>query len=96
MLNPALAWAASMMRDIGNGAPRIEVDIVGDLLHRADGFGIDAPLFRAAWVHLQVYALQRASATAGRVRLSTGGPSGRARRAAGSVGWIGAVDTNDG
>lgn len=59
LLDPQLAWAASMMRDIGQGATRIEVDIVGDMLRRADGFGQDAPLFRAAHVHLQVYELQQ-------------------------------------
>lgn len=59
LLDPQLAWAASMMRDIGQGARRIEVDIVGDLLKRADGFGQDAPMFRAAYVHLQVYELQQ-------------------------------------
>ncbi len=59
LLDRRLAWAASMMRDIGQGAPRIEVDIVGDLLRRADGFGQDAPLFCAAYVHLQVYEAQR-------------------------------------
>ncbi len=59
LLNPELAWAASMMRDIGQGMPRIEVDIVGDLLKRATGFGQDAPMFRAAHAHLQVYALQQ-------------------------------------
>jgi 2-dehydropantoate 2-reductase len=59
LLNPQLEWAASMMRDIGQGASRLEVDIVGDLLKRADGFGQDAPLFRAAYVHLQVYELQQ-------------------------------------
>ncbi len=59
LLNPELAWAASMMRDIGQQMPRIEVDIVGDMLRRAEGFGQDAPMFRAAHAHLQVYALQQ-------------------------------------
>jgi 2-dehydropantoate 2-reductase len=48
-------WATSMMRDIENGAPRLEADhIVGDLLRR----GRDRaafPLLRAAYSHLQVY-----------------------------------------
>lgn len=64
LLNPELAWAASMMRDIGQGMPRIEVDIVGDLLRRAVGFGHDALMFRAAHAHLQVYALQQRRKTA--------------------------------
>ena len=64
LLNPQLDWAASMMRDIGQGAPRIEVDIVGDMLKRAEGFGQDAPMFRAAHAHLQVYELQQRKKTA--------------------------------
>ena len=60
LLDPARDWAASMMRDIGQGMPRIEADaIVGDMLRRADALGIDAPMLRAAFVHLQVYEVQR-------------------------------------
>ncbi len=58
LLDPQLAWAASMRRDIAQGAKRLEVDIVGDLLRRADAAGIDAPMFRAAHAHLLVYELQ--------------------------------------
>lgn len=63
MLDPASTWAASMMRDIAQGAPRLEADdILGDLIARAAGFGQPAPLLRAAYAHLQVYAAQRATA----------------------------------
>lgn len=65
MLDPTLAWSASMMRDIAQGARRIEADdIVGDLLRRGEEAGIDAPVFRAAYAHLKVYALQRERARA--------------------------------
>jgi 2-dehydropantoate 2-reductase len=53
-------WAASMMRDIAQGAPRLEAeDIVGDMLRRAAGLGQNAPLLRAAYCHLQVYEAQQ-------------------------------------
>ena len=57
-------WAASMMRDIAQGAPRLEVDdIVGDMLRRADDFGQNAALIRTALCHLQVYEAQHRSKT---------------------------------
>jgi 2-dehydropantoate 2-reductase len=65
LLDPTREWGASMMRDIGQGMPKIEADgIVGDMLSRADGFGIDAPVLRAAFVHLQVYEIQQDKKTA--------------------------------
>src|SRR2546427_8744642 len=52
----ASPWAASMMRDIDHQAPRLEADhIVGDLIRRAQHFGVDVPLMRVAYAHLQVY-----------------------------------------
>ncbi|OWT80801.1 MULTISPECIES: 2-dehydropantoate 2-reductase [unclassified Achromobacter] len=52
-------WAASMMRDISQDAPRLEsAAIVGDLITRATRHGIDVPLIRASYCHLQVYARQ--------------------------------------
>jgi len=63
LLDRQLAWSASMMRDIAQGAVRLEADdIVGDLLRRAEGFGIDAPIFRAAYAHLKVYESQKQAA----------------------------------
>jgi 2-dehydropantoate 2-reductase len=56
LLDPASSWAASMMRDIAQGAPRLEADnIVGDLLSRTDALGQAAPTLRAAYCHLRIY-----------------------------------------
>ncbi|MEO8935488.1 MAG: 2-dehydropantoate 2-reductase [Burkholderiaceae bacterium] len=69
LLNLKFDWSASMMRDIAQGAPRIEADgIVGDLVRRATAVGVDAPMLRAAFVHLQVYQLQQAKKAASRPR----------------------------
>jgi 2-dehydropantoate 2-reductase len=55
-------WAASMMRDIAQQAPRIEAQaIVGEMLERAERHGVDATLLRAAYCHLQVYERQHAA-----------------------------------
>lgn len=55
-------WAASMMRDISQDAPRLEsAAIVGDLITRATRHDIDVPLIRASYCHLQVYARQHAA-----------------------------------
>jgi 2-dehydropantoate 2-reductase len=60
LLDPNSAWMASMMRDITQAAPRLEADdIVGDIATRAAHFGVDTPLARAAYCHLQVYEAQR-------------------------------------
>lgn len=62
LLDSSSTWAASMMRDIAQGAPRIEADaIVGDLIARAAERGRDLPLSRTAYCHLQVYERQRAA-----------------------------------
>nr|WP_315594529.1 2-dehydropantoate 2-reductase [uncultured Cupriavidus sp.] len=62
LLDSSSTWAASMMRDIAQGAPRIEAEaIVGDLVARAADRGRDLPLSRVAYCHLQVYENQRAS-----------------------------------
>lgn len=51
---------ASMLRDIERGQ-RTEADhIVGDMLARARGFGIAAPVLTAAYAHLQCYEATRA------------------------------------
>src|SRR6266850_1674530 len=55
-LDAASPWAASMMRDIDHQAPRLEADhLVGDLIRRAQRVGVDVPLMRVAYAHLQVY-----------------------------------------
>jgi 2-dehydropantoate 2-reductase len=59
LLDEASPWAASMMRDIRQGAQRLEADeVVGDMLQRAAQFGLDAALIRTAYCHLQVYMAQ--------------------------------------
>lgn len=60
LLDSGSNWAASMMRDIAQGEPRIEAyAIVGDMLRRAAGFRQESDLLRAACCHLQVYEAQR-------------------------------------
>jgi 2-dehydropantoate 2-reductase len=47
--------APSMYRDLTQGLP-VEADqIVGDMLARAQGFGIAAPVLTAAYAHLSIY-----------------------------------------
>jgi 2-dehydropantoate 2-reductase len=60
LMNPDASWAASMARDIAQSATRIEaVAIVGDMVARAEQFGQDIPLTRAAYCQLQVYQTQQ-------------------------------------
>jgi len=63
LLDAASPWAASMMRDIDQQAPRLEADhIVGDMIRRAQRFGVDVPLMRVAYAHLQVYEARQRQA----------------------------------
>ena len=63
LTDPASRWAASMMRDIDAGLPRLEADaILGDLIRRGAAAGIAAPLLTAAHCNLQVYAARAAIA----------------------------------
>lgn len=63
LLDETSTWAASMRRDIAQGAPRLEADdIVGDMAQRAARLGHEVPLVRIAYSHLQVYEAQRAAA----------------------------------
>lgn len=56
LLDRQSTWAASMMRDISQDAPRIEAQaIVGDMLARAERHGLHTPLLSVAYCHLQVY-----------------------------------------
>lgn len=56
LLDAKSSWAASMMRDIAAGAPRLEAEtIVGDMVRRASAHRLTTPLLRAAYCHLQVY-----------------------------------------
>ena len=53
------AMTASMFRDLRQGA-RVEADhIVGDMVHRGRTLGLDTPVLRVAYAHLQVYQAQR-------------------------------------
>ncbi len=48
-----------MYRDLMRGAP-VEVDhILGDLMERGRGYGLDTPLLQAAFVQLRVYMAAR-------------------------------------
>lgn len=46
---------ASMLRDLEAGQPVEAGPIVGDMLHRAQAAGLDAPLLATAWCQLQAY-----------------------------------------
>lgn len=56
------ASAPSMYRDLTQGLP-VEADqIVGDMVKRAQGFGIAAPVLTAAYAHLWIYQSRLAKA----------------------------------
>lgn len=50
---------ASMLRDITRGGAIEGEHIVGDMLRRAQGFGLATPLLRVANAHLQTYEAER-------------------------------------
>lgn len=53
------SFKASMLRDVEAGA-EVEADhLQGDMIRRADALGIDVPLLRAAYCHLQSYQNDR-------------------------------------
>jgi len=55
LTEPGGVNSASMRQDLEAGR-RTEADaILGDMLRRARGFGLDTPLLRAAYCHLQVH-----------------------------------------
>lgn len=63
LTDPASRWAASMMRDIEQNVPRLEVDhIIGDLIRRGAEAGVAAPLLGAVNAQLQIYNARRAAA----------------------------------
>lgn len=55
---------ASMLRDILKGGAIEGAHIVGDMLRRAQGFGLATPLLRIANAHLQTYEAERTKANA--------------------------------
>ena len=56
------AFAASMLRDIERGGPTEGAHVVGDLVARAEASGVETPLLRTAWVHLQAHEQGRSVA----------------------------------
>ena len=54
--DPQSRWAASMMRDIQQGAARLEAEhVIGDLIRRGRQRGLAAPMLEASFAQLQVY-----------------------------------------
>jgi 2-dehydropantoate 2-reductase len=59
LTTPGSPFAASMLRDIENGA-RIEADhVVGDLISRGKAKNCDIPLLQVAYTHLKAYEARR-------------------------------------
>ena len=57
--NPASSYGPSILADVESGK-RTEGDhTVGDIVRRAEARGLDAPLCRAAWCHLQIHEQRR-------------------------------------
>jgi 2-dehydropantoate 2-reductase len=52
---------ASMLRDLEAGQRVEAAHIVGDMVQRAEAYGIAAPRLQAAWLHLQAYEAQSAA-----------------------------------
>ena len=57
--DPNSRQTASMLRDLESGGRTEGAHIIGDMLHRAHGFGVEAPLLRVANSHLQAYEIRR-------------------------------------
>jgi 2-dehydropantoate 2-reductase len=51
-------FSASMLRDLSSGQRTEHDHVLGDMLARADRFGHDCPIMRAAYCHLQVRSAQ--------------------------------------
>ena len=51
---------ASMLRDVERGGPTEAEHILGDMVSRGQAKGVEAPLLRLAYSHLQAYELRRA------------------------------------
>lgn len=63
--DPQSGWAASMMRDIQQGASRLEAEhIIGDLIRRGRAAGVEVPMLATAYAHLQVYNARNAERAA--------------------------------
>ncbi|ONG55968.1 2-dehydropantoate 2-reductase [Pseudoroseomonas deserti] len=57
--DPASTQTSSMYRDLAKGQPIEGAQIIGDLLARARGFGLETPLLATVDVHLGVYGATR-------------------------------------
>ncbi|WP_159997234.1 ketopantoate reductase family protein [Roseomonas sp. 18066] len=57
--DPASTQTSSMYRDLAKGQPIEGAQIIGDLLARARGFGLETPLLATVDVHLGVYSATR-------------------------------------
>ncbi len=55
------ALMASMLRDVEKGGATEADHILGDMVRRAQATGVDAPLLKLAYSHLQAYDLRRKS-----------------------------------
>jgi 2-dehydropantoate 2-reductase len=63
LLDRQSPWAASMMRDIAAGAPRLEsAAVLGDMVGRATSHALDATVLSCAFCHTQVYESHSAGA----------------------------------
>lgn len=68
---PPPEMTASMLRDLQQGR-RVEADhVLGDMIHRARGFGVATPVLDAAYCHLKCYEALAAGSASG----ATGGNS---------------------
>ncbi len=59
ILTPGSSAKASLLRDIERGGRSEGAHLIGDLLRRAQGFGLETPLLRVANCHLQIYEAAR-------------------------------------
>ena len=59
---PGSGLTASMLRDVERGGPTEAEHILGDMVARSRSLGVDVPLLRLAYSHLQAYELRRSAA----------------------------------
>lgn len=63
LTEPGSGLTSSMLRDVERGGPTEAEHILGDMVVRAQSLGVEVPLLRLAYSHLQAYELRRAAAT---------------------------------
>jgi 2-dehydropantoate 2-reductase len=59
LIKPGSPAKASLLRDVERGGQTEGVHVIGDLLRRAEGFGLATPLLRLANAHLETYEAAR-------------------------------------